>query len=250
AVAPDPAGTGGDAGTAHDDAPSHHRHDGGGPTPAGAAPVAAQQVPMAGAPPATPPTTPPASQDVVAPVAAAAPAPAAAATAVTAPTTLTAPEAPQAPAPVVHAPVVATPAAQLAPRIGALRSLGEGVHRLVMRVQPEEIGAVRVVAEISADRVRIELHGGTEQAREALRAALPELRRDLLQGSGFQLGGQHASAQDQRGSGPQAQLDLGGSGGGSGSGRGERPGTPSAPVAAPVELVLPRVAPGRLDVLT
>ncbi len=177
---------------------------------------------------------------------AAAPGPGAAAAAVAAPTTLTAPDAAPAPAPVAHAPVVATPAAQLAPRIGALRSLGDGVHRLVMRVQPEEIGAVRVVAEISGDRVRIELHGGTEQAREALRLALPELRRDLLQGNGFQTSG----GGEGRGGGPQAQLDLGGSGRDGGARGGDRPATPSVPVADPVELVLPRLVHGRLDVMT
>jgi flagellar hook-length control protein FliK len=103
-----------------------------------------------------------------------------------------------------------------------------------------------VVAEISGDRVRIELHGGTEQAREALRAALPELRRDLLQGSGFQT----SSGHDGRGSGPQAQLDLGGSGRDARAGGGDRPTAPSTPVADPVELVLPRLVHGRVDVLT
>ncbi len=106
--------------------------------------------------------------------------------------------------------MVAPLATQLAPRVGSLRALGEGVHRLVMRVQPEEIGSVRVVAEITSDRVRIELHGGTEQAREALRAALPDLRRDLL-------------GTDPPGT--RAELDLGSAGRQAGRDR-DRPATP------------------------
>ncbi len=117
-----------------------------------------------------------------------------------------APAAPVVPHPQVPAPL----ATQLAPRVGGLRSLGEGVHRLVMRVQPEEIGSVRVVAEITSDRVRIELHGGTEQAREALRAALPDLRRDLL-------------GTDPPGA--RAELDLGSAGRHGGRDR-DRPGDP------------------------
>jgi flagellar hook-length control protein FliK len=82
---------------------------------------------------------------------------------------------------------------QLVPRIASVRALGDGVHRLTLRVEPEAIGAVRVVAEVRGDAVRLELFGGTEAAREALRAALPDLRRDLA------------------GTGLQAQLDLGSS---------------------------------------
>ncbi len=147
-------------------------------------------------------------------------------------------QAPAAPA-VPHTPVVVPLATQLAPRVSSLRALGEGVHRLVMRVQPEEIGSVRVVAEITSDRVRIELHGGTEQAREALRAALPDLRRDLL-------------GTDPPGT--RAELDLGSAGRQPGRDRG-RPGTSGEPpgpdgVPAPVQLVLPRAGTGRLDVVT
>ena len=108
-----------------------------------------------------------------------------------------------------------------------------------MRVQPEEIGSVRVVAEITSDRVRIELHGGTEQAREALRAALPDLRRDLL-------------GTDPPGT--RAELDLGSAGRQAGRDR-DRPTTPGEAsggldATAPVQLVLPRAAAGRLDVVT
>jgi hypothetical protein len=146
---------------------------------------------------------------------------------------------PAAPAAASHPPVVAPLAAQLVPRLGALRSLGEGVHRLVMRVQPEEIGAVRVVAEISADKVRIELHGGTEQAREALRAALPDLRRDLL---GTDPPGARAEL-DLGTAGRQASRDQRGA-------TSDREPTGADAPAAPVQLVLARPAAGRLDVVT
>ncbi|WP_250447935.1 flagellar hook-length control protein FliK, partial [Actinotalea sp. C106] len=69
---------------------------------------------------------------------------------------------------------------QLGVRLAGLRSAGEGQHVLTMRVDPESIGPIRVVAHIGPEGVRIELLGATEQAREALRGALPDLRRDLV----------------------------------------------------------------------
>lgn len=86
--------------------------------------------------------------------------------------------------------------AQLVPRLTSVKSLGDGVHRLTLRVEPESIGAVRVVAEVRGEVVRLELVGGTEAAREALRAVLPELKRDLAA------------------TGMQAQLELGDPGNG------------------------------------
>ena len=68
---------------------------------------------------------------------------------------------------------------QLVPRIAALRTAADGTHRLTLRVEPESMGPVRVVAEIRGDVVRLELHGATDLARESLRSALPDLRRDL-----------------------------------------------------------------------
>src|SRR5690606_15591403 len=108
-----------------------------------------------------------------------------------APAAATHPDAPTAvpaatPAPVTSgAPQVANLSDQLTPRITALRNAGPGQHVLTVRVDPETFGPVRVVAHISAEGMRIDLVGGTEQAREALRQALPDLRRDLA-GSGLQ----------------------------------------------------------------
>jgi flagellar hook-length control protein FliK len=92
--------------------------------------------------------------------------------------------APSAPAPhaPASAPTLPDPAAvatQLTARLGALRTAPAGDHVLTVRVDPDSIGPVRVVAHIGADGVRIELAGGTDAARDALRTALPDLRRDL-----------------------------------------------------------------------
>ncbi len=118
-----------------------------------------------------------------------------------APRTLDAPAPVPAAAPAGPAPLPA----QLTPRLAALRAMGEGTHRITMRVQPESIGSVRVVAEVTASGTRIELHGGTEAAREALRVALPDLKRDLLV------------------HGMLAELDLGTPGGRDGHGRPDAP---------------------------
>ena len=90
------------------------------------------------------------------------------------PTAAPAPSAPAAP----PAPAPSLPE-QLAPRIASLRSMGDGQHVMTMRVSPENLGPVRVVAHISGDTMRVELHGASEMAREALKVVLHDLRRDL-----------------------------------------------------------------------
>jgi flagellar hook-length control protein FliK len=65
-----------------------------------------------------------------------------------------------------------------------LRGLGNGEHVMSIAVDPEHFGPVRVIAHITPDAVRIELLGGTDQSREALRTSLADLRRDLA-GSGL-----------------------------------------------------------------
>ena len=86
---------------------------------------------------------------------------------------------------------------------------------LTLRVEPDSMGPVRVVAHIATDGVRIELLGGTDHAREALRAALPDLRRDLAA------------------TGMRADLDLGDLPGGGADSRGfTAPRRDQVPVAA------------------
>lgn len=91
--------------------------------------------------------------------------------------------APASPAPVVvHVPQeeAAQPLPQqISTALAHLRSAPSGEHVLVLRVHPEELGPVRVTAYLGADGVRVELAGATDQAREALRGSLGELRREL-----------------------------------------------------------------------
>lgn len=68
---------------------------------------------------------------------------------------------------------------QLGDQLARLREAAPGEHVMTMRVTPESFGPVRVVAHLGPEGVRIELLGATEAAREALKNALSDLRRDL-----------------------------------------------------------------------
>jgi flagellar hook-length control protein FliK len=79
----------------------------------------------------------------------------------------------------------ATPAPlaqQVSAQLFALKSAGNGEHVLTMQVTPDTLGPVTVRAHVGGDTVRIELIAPTELGREALKAILPDLRRDLAQG--------------------------------------------------------------------
>jgi hypothetical protein len=190
--------------------------------------AAAAASPPAGAPSSAPAPTPPSG-------AVAAPGATAPALPVAAPAPVTTPAA----APVVAAPLVE----QLTPRLVEVPQLGPGVHRLTLEVKPEAIGSVRVVADISPDAVRIELIGGSDLAREALRSVLADLRRDLAA------------------TGSTATLDLGDGSGSPTHERGDRTpagASPRGPAPAPAPAqgrtadapVLPLKSPGRgVDVL-
>lgn len=60
----------------------------------------------------------------------------------------------------------------------AAASLGD-VTRLVLHLNPAELGPVRITAEQTAAGVTIDLAGGDESTRETLRAALGDLRQQL-----------------------------------------------------------------------
>jgi flagellar hook-length control protein FliK len=91
--------------------------------------------------------------------------------------------APAAPAPATPA-SRATTAGQIAAPVLPLRAAGDGIHRLTVHLHPADLGPVSVVAEIRGGDIHLHLAGATEAGREALRAALPELRRELQQ-AGF-----------------------------------------------------------------
>ncbi len=86
-----------------------------------------------------------------------------------------------APAVAPSAPVIPPQlASQLSGQLTSLRALPQGDHVLTLTVNPESFGPVKVVAHIGTDGVHLEIFGASEQARAALRAALPDLRRDLV----------------------------------------------------------------------
>ena len=74
---------------------------------------------------------------------------------------------------------------QLSGQLMSLRQLPQGEHLLTLTVNPETFGPVKVVAHITHDGVTLQLFAASDQARAALKAALPDLRRDLA-GAGLQ----------------------------------------------------------------
>ncbi|SES39458.1 flagellar hook-length control protein FliK [Actinokineospora terrae] len=84
------------------------------------------------------------------------------------------PAAPPAP----HAPVHTQNAHQLAAELSPLRG-HNGEHELTVHLHPVDLGPVSLTARISGGDIHIDLGSATDAGREALRAALPELRREL-----------------------------------------------------------------------
>ncbi|TFD90927.1 flagellar hook-length control protein FliK [Cryobacterium psychrotolerans] len=106
------------------------------------------------------------------------------------------------------APPAAPPAplaSQIAGPLFTLAGARSGEHVLTINVAPDNLGPVTVRAHITGDNIRVELFAPTDLGRDALRAMLPDLRRDLA------------------GSGMNAQLNLS-----SGSQPEDQPGDPSA----------------------
>ena len=95
------------------------------------------------------------------------------------PTTAAAPAAPSAPAP-QPAPM----AQQLARPLFTLAQAGPGEHVVTVTVAPEQLGPVTVRATVGGHGVHVELFAPSEAGREAVRAVLPDLRRDLGTASG------------------------------------------------------------------
>ena len=101
-----------------------------------------------------------------------------------APAVAPAPTSVSAPAPVeASGPPAATPraiAAQVSPTVIAIAQRPSGTHQLTMTVHPESLGPVTVRARIGAGGdVQVELLGATDAGRDALRAIVADLRRDL-----------------------------------------------------------------------
>jgi flagellar hook-length control protein FliK len=83
-------------------------------------------------------------------------------------------------APVLAAerPAPAPPAQQLAAEIVPLRDKN-GEHSLTVSLHPVDLGPITVTARIQGTDIHLDLGGATESGREALRNALPDLRREL-----------------------------------------------------------------------
>ena len=69
---------------------------------------------------------------------------------------------------------------QMQHQLSRLKVSGQGQHQLKIAINPETFGPVRVAANFHADgTVHLQLLGASEAAREQLRQALSDLRRDL-----------------------------------------------------------------------
>lgn len=89
------------------------------------------------------------------------------------------------------APVMPVPLmTQVAKPLFTLSGVKPGEHVLTINVTPDNLGPLTVRAHVTGDNIRVELFAPTDLARDALRAILPDLRRDLA------------------GGGVNAQLDL------------------------------------------
>jgi flagellar hook-length control protein FliK len=102
-----------------------------------------------------------------------------------------------APAPAVATPVPVLPtipgspsatAAQIVPVLFAVHQAGVGgTHRMTVDITPPELGPVRLTVSMRDGQLHVLLAGSSDLSREALRAALPELRK-LVEGAGITAG--------------------------------------------------------------
>lgn len=68
---------------------------------------------------------------------------------------------------------------QLAAPAIHMATSAEGIKTMTIRLHPEELGQITVVARLQGTNTHIELVPGADTSRELVRAILPELRRDL-----------------------------------------------------------------------
>ncbi|HET9078177.1 MAG TPA: flagellar hook-length control protein FliK [Acidimicrobiales bacterium] len=91
-----------------------------------------------------------------------------------------------APAPAAPLPPPPTPAAQLVNILGPLRS-AMGAHQISLRLHPDDLGTVDATVMVRGDHIVVELAAANPAGRQALTAALPDLRQQL------EAGGQQAT---------------------------------------------------------
>jgi flagellar hook-length control protein FliK len=95
-------------------------------------------------------------------------------------------------------------AGQLARPIFTLAAAGPGSHTMTISVTPDTLGPVTVRAHVSPEGIRVELFAPTDVGRDAIRAILPDLRKDLASsgvGANLDLSSQNqpSDAGDRRG---------------------------------------------------
>ncbi|GAA3273236.1 hypothetical protein GCM10020218_017760 [Dactylosporangium vinaceum] len=73
----------------------------------------------------------------------------------------------------------ASVAPQLLSVLSPLRKGTDGVHRMTLRLEPDELGPVSIVAEVRDGSISVQLRADHEAGQAALQAALPELQQDL-----------------------------------------------------------------------
>lgn len=171
---------------------------------ASSAPVVS--LPMASAGVASPAPTSTASAGAASPAeggapASAPPTPSIAAAVPATPTVTAAPLDGAAPA----SPVARAVTAQVSPVVVSIAQRPSGVHQLTMTVKPDSLGPVTIRAHIGqGGDVRVELFGATDAGRDALRAIVTDLRRDLAGAM------PHATLSIAQGTGADAGADRGG----------------------------------------
>jgi len=127
----------------------------------------------------------------------------------------------------VSQPGLPTPAEQVAMRLVPLRRGADGIHRMTIHLNPDDLGPISVVAEVRGGAIAVQLHSATEAGRAALQASLPDLRQNLIDG-GFGSCALDLQQGDQGQSQPQPQPNW------SQSERRPAPGGPAPVEASPV----------------
>jgi len=153
----------------------------------------------------------------------------------TGPSALTAP--PAASTSQSPAPAPAPLGQQLVRPLFSLASAGHGTHTVTVTVAPEALGPVTVRAHVSATGMQVEMFAGSDAARDAVRAIIPDLRRDMG-GAGLQVGIDLSSQNqpsDPRGQSAAQNALQNGTGTGTGADRGDDPSGAPGSSRAPLD---------------
>jgi flagellar hook-length control protein FliK len=95
------------------------------------------------------------------------------------PITQAAPATPVAPPAAAPATSPPTPAQQVVTVLAPLRSSDDGTHEVTIGLEPEGLGTVKATVTVSPGQIVVQLGTDNDQARDALRQALPLLKHEL-----------------------------------------------------------------------